>query len=258
MEDKPIYSFDVVTGLELGWGEGWLSPGGKHDVTELVAKENVAGKTVLDIGAGTGGPALLLVEAFGAGHVTGIDVEQLVVKRAKALAAARGLEGQMDFRCVLPGKLPFQDASFDLIFSKDAFVHISDKAQLCTEMFRVLVPGGVCLFSDWCCGMPPYSQEMMQFLNNGMNFTMATIEENRRGLEVAGFQKLTATDRNEWFAKLAAQEFNTISGPKRAALISKVGNDHADRLIAAARRRATIAAQGHLRPAHFTARKPAD
>ncbi len=256
MEHKSIYTSDVIARLELGWGEGWLSPGGQDDVAELVAAVDLADKTVLDIGTGTGAPALLLVSRFGARQVTGIDVEQTVLDRAQHLAAASKLEKQVSFQQVSPGRLPFPDAQFDVVFSKDAFVHIADKALLFAEMFRVLTPGGQCVFSDWCRGTPPYSVEMEQFLDNGMNFTMATMEENRGYLKRAGFRNISARDRNAWFAELAAQEFKAAAGPRRARFVCDVGLEAADGLTAAAKRRAVIADQGHLRPAHFRAVKP--
>jgi len=57
----PIFTSDVISKLELGWGQGWLSPGGQSEVSELDAGVDFAGKSVLDIGVGTGGPAILLV-----------------------------------------------------------------------------------------------------------------------------------------------------------------------------------------------------
>ena len=256
MEHRSIYTPDVIARLELGWGKGWLSPGGQSDVSELVADTDFAGKSVLDIGAGTGGPALLLVSRFGAGHVTGIDIEQSVIDRARSLAAAQKLEKQTDFQRVSPGQLPFANAQFDVVFSKDAFVHIEDKALLFAEMFRVLIPGGLCVFSDWCCGTPPYSQDMEQFLENGMNFTMASMEENCSSLKAAGFQNVSAKDRNAWFVEFAEQELIAAIGARRARFVGDVGLHEADRLTAAAKRRAVIADQGHLRPAHFRASKP--
>lgn len=178
-----------------------------------------------------------------------------MLDRARRLAEVENLEGQMEFQRVLPGHFPFRDAQFDVVFSKDAFVHIADKALLFSEMFRVLAPGGNCIFSDWCCGPVPHSEEMEQFLENGMHFSMATMEENRSYLERAGFRNIFTKDRNSWFEEFAAREFKAIAGAKRERFICDVGQDATDRLIAAAKRRAVIAEQGHLRPTHFRASK---
>ena len=256
MEHQTIYTPDVIGSLELGWGPGWLSPGGDEDVRELVSDAELAGKSVLDIGVGAGGPARVLVKAFGAGHITGLDIEQSVLDRARYLNVADGLEERIQLQHVAPGKLPFPDGHFDVVFSKDSFIHIADKTTLFSEVYRVLVPGGLCLFSDWCCGPPPYSEEMKGFLANGMNFSMATIDDNRRHLREAGFQNIECTDRNAWFVDYAFWELNAARGPRRARFIGEVGLTTANTLTAATERRAKIAKQGHLRPAHFRATKP--
>ncbi len=255
MELKTIYTGDVIAQLELGWGRGFLSPGGPQEVSLLLDGLDIEGKTVLDIGVGTGGPALLLLSKFGARHVTGIDIEQSVIDRARSLAAAQHLEDRLDLRCVQPGALPFAGGQFDVVFSKDSFVHVADKTLLFDEIFRVLAPGGVCVFSDWCCGTPPYSPEMEQFLQNGMDFSMATSGANVDHLIQSGYSKIAVRDRNAWFAEYAEREFADAIGPKRQKMIDIFGLDATDRITAAAKRRAIIGRQGHLRPAHFTAKK---
>ena len=255
MEMKTIYTGDVIARLELGWGKGFLSPGGPAEVSLLLNNLDIEGKTVLDIGVGTGGPALLLLGKFGARHVTGVDIEQSVVDRARALAVEQNLESRLDIQCIQPGALPFAGGQFDVVFSKDAFVHIADKALLFDEIFRVLAPGGVCVFSDWCCGTPPYSAEMEQFLQNGMDFSMATSGANLDHLVQAGYTQIAVRDRNAWFAEYAEREFVDAIGPKRQQMIDAFGLDVADQITAAAKRRAIIGRQGHLRPVHFTARK---
>lgn len=256
MEHQTIYTPGVIGGLEFGWGQGWLSPGGSDDIAALLAEADLVGKSVLDIGVGAGGPARVLVRDFSAGQITGIDIEQSVLDRARELNVVENLEDRIKLQRVKPGKLPFPDVHFDIVFSKDTFVHVANKSTLFAEIYRVLKPHGRCIFSDWCCGWPPYSEEMRGFLANGMKFSMATLEENRRHLSEAGFIAISVTDRNAWFADYAAREAEAAKGPRRAHFIGEVGQETADRLTAAAQRRATIAKQGHLRPAHFRASKP--
>ena len=86
--------------------------------------------TILDIGCGCGGAVFHLIRTHGAAHATGIDVEPLVIDRAQELAENYGLTNQTKFETVIPGPLPFDDQSFDMIFSKDAFLHIPDKETL--------------------------------------------------------------------------------------------------------------------------------
>src|SRR5690606_18723943 len=120
------YHDDLVDFLEILWGEGYLSPGGPEEVDKVVEGIDLGGRDVLDIGCGSGGITLRLADAHGAGPVVGIDVEAPVLARAVQRATARKLGGRVAFRRVDPGPLPFEPESFDVVFSKDAIVHIPD------------------------------------------------------------------------------------------------------------------------------------
>ena len=58
-------------------------------------------------------------------------------------------KNKVDFKVIQPGKLPFDDLSFDVIFSKDTFLHIPDKENLVEDLYRVLKPGGFLCVGDW-------------------------------------------------------------------------------------------------------------
>lgn len=250
-----IYTQGVIARLELGWGEGWLSPGGDQELELILDGIDIRDKTILDIGVGTGGPAISLLNNFGAAHVTGIDVEQSVIDRAQELAKNQQLQNQLDLHCLTPGVLPFEDEKFDVVFSKDSFVHIADKKTLFDEVFRVLSPTGIFVFSDWCCSPPPYSDEMDQFMENGMNFTMATAGNNIDHMIHSGFSNICVRDRNEWFSAFAEQEYLEAVVLKREQMVSMFGLENADGIATTAKRRAKIGRQGHLRPTHFFTRK---
>ena len=62
-------------------------------------------------------------------------------------------------------------------------------------------------------------------------------------------------DRNAWFTEFSRQLAEHMSGPGYDALVAVVGKDTAERLIATARRREIISAQGQLRPGHLRGHK---
>ena len=64
------------------WGEGSLSPGGADEVKSILAGEDLVGASVLDIGSGAGGAALLMARDYGIAKVLGIDVVPELVKRS--------------------------------------------------------------------------------------------------------------------------------------------------------------------------------
>ncbi|CAF1093334.1 unnamed protein product [Rotaria sp. Silwood1] len=103
------------------------------------------GNKVLDLGCGIGGPLRCIAYLTGA-HVTGITIRSYQVQRAKTIgipANCQFIEG--DFM-----KLPFENNTFDHIYTVKAVCHAPDKAKCFAEVFRVLKPGGSFVGYDWC------------------------------------------------------------------------------------------------------------
>ena len=64
MAHENEYYDNMVTMLELIWGEGYMAPGGPGNVAKLLQGTNPQGKRILDIGCGIGGPALEMASTF--------------------------------------------------------------------------------------------------------------------------------------------------------------------------------------------------
>ena len=200
--------------------------------------------------------ALLLARDHGAAGVLGIDVERPVIERARAAAARAGLSERLAFRLVSPGPLPFADTTFDVATSKDAIIHLADKAAIYAEMYRVLRPGGRLSVSDWLGGEPPYSPEMQFWLDTAHSgFRMETLEATAAMIESVGFIEIEARDRTTWYRDYARREVETLRGPKRARLTEIMGEDAAEAWIDRMDRKAKAVEAGDLRPGHLRARK---
>ena len=61
-DDLAEYDDTAIRFLEALWGDGYLSPGGPDEVDRVVAGLSLAGKRVLDVGCGSGGIALHLID----------------------------------------------------------------------------------------------------------------------------------------------------------------------------------------------------
>ncbi len=104
------------------------------------------GDIVLDVACGTGD----LTRAFadgGAAKVTGLDFtpEMLQIARQKRLAPASSASQQQEIINYVDGdatRLPFQDASFDVVSIAFGIRNVSDPAAALGEFRRVLRPGG--------------------------------------------------------------------------------------------------------------------
>ncbi len=257
-EQTQEYDDALVALLELVWGEGYLSPGGPEEIKMIVDDIDLAGKKVLDIGCGTGGIDQFLAETFGPKQIVGVDVDRGLIERANKRAQASDLGERLRFECVVPGSLPFTEASFDVVFSKDAMVHIGDKEALFGDIFRVLRPGGVFTASDWMCSTDePFSEEMAYYVEEeGLGFGMASPDRYRGAMAAAGFSDIKMTDRNAWYRPLVHKEYEALSGPLYKQLVERVGQEFADHEVEVWRALAVVVESGELRPSHMRARKP--
>lgn len=246
------YGEEFIDRLHLVWGPGFLSPGGPEEVAEITRGLDLNNTSVLDIGCGTGGPAIVLARDMGA-HVTCIDVEPQLLHRASVLASEAGVAEQIDYRLVSPGPLPFEDNSFDVVFSKDALIHIPDKKSLFADVMRVLKPGGSFAASDWLSGENAAEDDALQqyIALANLDFTMATASQTAEIMRQAGFKDVATNDRNAWYAELSRQELTQIEGQLRDDIIKVSSVEIYQQWLAVRRALAAATNSGGLRPTHL-------
>ncbi|MDG4880754.1 class I SAM-dependent methyltransferase [Mesorhizobium sp. WSM4884] len=198
---EPEYNDAAIRFLEALWGDGYLSPGGPDEVDRVVEGLSLKGKTILDIGCGAGGITLHLVARHGAAPATGFDVEGPVIEMARRKAILEGLQDRVRFVQAPPGPLPFADTSFDVVFSKDALLHVRDKEALFAEIFRVLKPGGVFAASNWMISHDgePFADMKAYVAAEGLSFAMASPARYAEAMRRAGFIDVAVRDRNAWY-----------------------------------------------------------
>ena len=252
------YDDTMIRTLAVIWGEGFLSPGGAEEVAELLSMLELRGKRVLDVGCGAGGIELLLARDYGAAEVVGVDVEAPVLEHARQLIARHGLSARVRFEQVEPGPLPFPDAAFDVIFSKDAVIHIPDKESWCRDMFRLLRPGGLLVASDWMrVDESEPSPAMRDYMAaEGLSFRMGSLPRYGAALAAAGFGQISLRDRNDWYRDRVQAELEQMRGPLKATLESAVGAAETARNIALWEKLCVVVGSGELRPGHFRGIKP--
>jgi len=106
------------------------------------------GARVLDLGSGAGTDSLVAAQMVGpGGQVTGIDMTPEMLDKARAAAAEMGATN-VEFVEAEAERLPFADASFDVVISNGVIDLIPDKDAVFAELFRVLAPGGRIQIAD--------------------------------------------------------------------------------------------------------------
>ena len=256
MADQVSHDYDttMLDMLQIIWGEGYLSPGGPQAVREIMAGIDLAGKRGLDIGCGIGGLDRMLLE-LGAAHVTAVDVAAPLI----ALARRRVADPRIAFEVIEPEQpLAFADAGFDVVFTKDAWLHVIDKRALLREVHRVLKPGGGLAGGDWMKGPEPFSTDMLYFIElEGIPYHPTTLAEYGRMLHETGFEDVKLLDINAWYRDLAKQELARLKGELFDVLTKKLGPEARDHFVEDWRMLTVVLEKGELRPGRLWARKPA-
>ena len=137
------------------------------------------GKQVLDVGCGGGLVAEKMAEL--GWRVTGVDPAARSIHYAQAHARQAGLP--VEYRTGSGEALPFEDASFDVVYSLDVLEHVTDLNQVIAEVARVLRPRGIFIYDtvnrtfftklvaikvlqewSWTSLMPPHFHDWHMFI----------------------------------------------------------------------------------------------
>lgn len=126
--------FGKIAQMNEEWGEGF--------VERLGIKP---GMKVLDIACGTGNQAIPSARA--GADVTGLDIATNLLAQAENRAAAeklmaRFVEGDAE-------ELPFEDNSFDVVYSMFGAMFAPRPERVAAEMKRVCKPGGLIAMGNW-------------------------------------------------------------------------------------------------------------
>ncbi len=109
------------------------------------------GSRGLDVGCGIGLQAIMLADAVGpGGHVTGIDLSPEFRIYARDIAEKAGIPEQVSFREGDMNNLPFDNATFDWVWSANCVGYApGEPLPLLKELARVVKPGGSVIIIAW-------------------------------------------------------------------------------------------------------------
>jgi ubiquinone/menaquinone biosynthesis C-methylase UbiE len=169
---------------------------------------------VLDVGCGLGGSARYLAAEHQC-RVTGIDLTQEYVDVANALARMVGLSHRVACRQASALEIPFDDGTFDVVWTEHVQMNIADKQAFYREIARVTRPKGILLFHDIFEGVGGPLHFPVPWAEESSISFLAPPEEVRRTLDRLGFVIHDWVDKTDsslqWL--VAAIEKAGASGP---------------------------------------------
>jgi len=106
-----------------------------------------SGKTLLNVGSGSGISAAYVAEKYGC-RVVGVDLLPAMIESAQRWADVKGVADQTEFRLGDAQDLPFDDDQFDALICESVNAFVPDKEKAMNEYIRVVKPGGYIGFTE--------------------------------------------------------------------------------------------------------------
>ena len=168
-------------------------------------KENMR---VLDLGCGIGGPARTLAAEFHC-RVVGIDLVAEYCRAATVLTERVGLQDRVTFRQGDLTDLPFEDGSFDVVWSQHAIMNVRDKNRMMAEAKRVLTRGGRIALHEVFAGPHSPIYFPVPWASDAAISFLCPPDELRNLLKANGFQEIKWNDDSsvslEWFRGIVSK-----------------------------------------------------
>ena len=186
---------------------------------------------VLDVGCGIGGPCRMLAAKYGC-KVTGLDLTQEFIRTAELLSRETGLGNLTNFVQGNALNLPFENESFDVVWTQHVQMNIENKHQFYSEIKRVLKKKGRFIYYDiFGKNHAPLYFPVPWAMDQSLSY-LITVNELHHLLTSSGFTKVKTKDQTPkaivFFKDL--MERNAKEGPPKVGIFVLMGKNTSEKL----------------------------
>lgn len=172
---------------------------------------------ILDVGCGIGGSTRRLAHETGC-RVTGIDLSNAYIDTAERLTRLLDMQERVDFHACSALELPFEECSFDGIWSLQMNMNVEDKLAWLKETWRVLKPGGRAVFYEVCGGKKTPLHFPVPWAQDGTMSFLVPPEQFRAAMTSAGFGIEVWNDKTDLARKAFADAKEPAGKPNLPVL----------------------------------------
>jgi len=162
------------------WG-----PGSESETSKALASVPIEPTNILEIGCGKGLATLVLANKLSA-KITSVDNEQSALDGLKKIVKNKGVAEKVEPICASMTDLPFENKSFDLIWS-EASAYIMGVENALAKWKPLLSDNGVMVFSDLVLLDPNPSEAVKTFWHKEYP-DIQTAETRRKQITAAGYE----------------------------------------------------------------------
>ncbi|MCF8475039.1 MAG: methyltransferase domain-containing protein [Emcibacter sp.] len=172
---------------------------------------------ILDVGCGIGGSTRRLSHEIGC-RVTGIDLSDEYIDTAERLTTLLNMQERVKFHATSALSLPFEDNSFDGVWSLQMNMNVEDKLAWLKETYRVLKPGSRVILYEVCGhkNTPPHFP--VPWAQDGSMSFLVPPKAFKEIIQAAGFDITLWHDKTDLAQKAFVNAKEPVGEPNLPAL----------------------------------------
>ncbi|MFW6195437.1 MAG: methyltransferase domain-containing protein [Chloroflexota bacterium] len=214
-----------------------------------------ANTRVIDMGSGYGSTARFLAKTYGC-QVVASNLSEKENQVSQEEAEKEGVGHLVSAEYGDFHDLPYEDHSFDVVWSQEAFLHGADKHKILSEAHRVLKPGGTLVFTDILVSPDTPDADRQRIYERLRTSDIWGMDAYRDALQKAGFKVQEVRDWSEYVAPSYSWVRDTLK-QNRETMVARAGEETVDSQINALTFWVDSANAGLIGWGLFVATKPA-